>query len=199
MDVAAPPRRTFGGPLLQQEVTDAISAAFFEELADVGYGRLSIDAVARRAGVGKAAIYRRWRSKLDITVALVSDVAVAAIDVPDTGSLRGDIRQYLDNGRSALSHPLAQKIIPDLLAESPRNPALADALLENVRNARRSKAALLFERAVERGELGERADIEMCMDFLAGPLYWRLAVVRSATADDYLDRLTDKIIAAAEA
>jgi AcrR family transcriptional regulator len=199
VDAAAPPRRTSGGPVLQQEVTDAISAAFFEELADVGYGRLSIDAVAKRAGVGKAAIYRRWRSKLDITVALVSEVAVAAIDVPDTGSLRGDIRQYLDNGRAALCHPLAQKIIPDLLAESPRNPALADALLEKVRNPRRIRAALLFERAVERGELGERTDIEMCMDFLAGPLYWRLAVVRSATADDYLDRLTDKIIAAAKA
>jgi len=70
-------RRTSVGPVLQSEVTDAIQAAFFEELAAVGYGRLSIDAVARRAGVGKAAIYRRWRSKLDITVALTSTVACA--------------------------------------------------------------------------------------------------------------------------
>ncbi|HUO39776.1 MAG TPA: TetR/AcrR family transcriptional regulator [Mycobacterium sp.] len=199
MDVVSPPRRTSGGPVLQREVTDAIKAAFFEELADVGYGRLSIDAVARRAGVGKAAIYRRWRSKLDITVALVSEVAVAAIDVPDTGSLRGDVKQYLDNGRAAMGHPLARKIIPDLLAESCRNPPLADALLQTVRNPRRIKAALLFERAVDRGELPDTTDIEMAMDFLAGPLYWRLAVVQSASADDYLDRLTTKIIAAAKA
>lgn len=199
VEVSTRPRRTHGGPVLQREVTEAIQNAFFEELAEVGYGRLSIDAVAKRAGVGKAAIYRRWRSKLQITVALTSVVAVAAIDVPDTGSLRSDIRQYLANGRAALTHPLARKIIPDLLAEATRNPGLADALLETVRNPRRIKAALLVQRAVERGELPADTDIEMCLDFLAGPLYWRLTVVQSSTAQDYLDRLTDKVVAAMKA
>jgi AcrR family transcriptional regulator len=59
----APVRRTTGGPVLQDDVTDAIRAAFFEELAATGYGKLSIDAIARRAGSGKTAIYRRWPSK----------------------------------------------------------------------------------------------------------------------------------------
>ena len=189
-------RRTSAGPVLQSEVTDAIQTAFFEELAEVGYGRLSIDAVAKRAGVGKAAIYRRWRSKLDMTVALTSEVAVAAIDVPDTGSLRGDIRQYLDNACEAIAHPLARHIIPDLLAEATRNPALADALVPTLRTPRRAKAAVLFQRAVKRGELAADSDLEMCMDFLAGPLYWRLAVVHTQTGEDYLDRLTDRIQAA---
>ena len=189
-------RRTSAGPVLQSEVTDAIQTAFFEELAEVGYGRLSIDAVAKRAGVGKAAIYRRWRSKLDMTVALTSEVAVAAIDVPDTGSLRGDIRQYLDNACQAIAHPLARHIIPDLLAEATRNPALADALVPTLRTPRRAKAAVLFQRAVKRGELAADSDLEMCMDFLAGPLYWRLAVVHTPTCADYLDRLTDRIMAA---
>jgi len=189
-------RRTSAGPVLQSEVTDAIQTAFFEELAEVGYGRLSIDAVAKRAGVGKAAIYRRWRSKLDMTVALTSEVAVAAIDVPDTGSLRGDIRQYLDNACEAIAHPLARHIIPDLLAEATRNPALADALVPTLRTPRRAKAAVLFQRAVKRGELAADSDLEMCMDFLAGPLYWRMAVVHTQTGEDYLDRLTDRILAA---
>ena len=189
-------RRTSAGPVLQSEVTDAIQTAFFEELAEVGYGRLSIDAVAKRAGVGKAAIYRRWRSKLDMTVALTSEVAVAAIDVPDTGSLRGDIRQYLDNACEAIAHPLARHIIPDLLAEATRNPALADALVPTLRTPRRAKAAVLFQRAVKRGELAADSDLEMCMDFLAGPLYWRLAIVHTQTGEDYLDRLTDRILAA---
>jgi AcrR family transcriptional regulator len=189
-------RRTSAGPVLQSEVTDAIQTAFFEELAEVGYGRLSIDAVAKRAGVGKAAIYRRWRSKQDMTVALTSAVAVAAIDVPDTGSLRGDIRQYLDNACEAIAHPLARHIIPDLLAEATRNPALADALVPALRTPRRAKAAVLFQRAMQCGELSAESDLEMCMDFLAGPLYWRLAVVHTPTSEDYLDRLTDRIMAA---
>ncbi len=194
--ISTPPRRTSGGPVLQEEVTEAIKTAFFEELAEVGYGRLSIDAVAKRAGVGKAAIYRRWRSKLHMAIALTAEVAVAAIDVPDTGSLHGDIRQYLENGRAALSHPLACRIIPDLLAESSRNPELAHALLETVRNPRRAKATPLLQRAIERGELSANTDIGLCLDFIAGPLYWRLTIVRSATDEDYLDRLTDKIVAA---
>ena len=104
MSTNAAPIRMPAGPKLQLEVTEAITDAFFEELADVGYGRLSIDAVARRAGVGKAAIYRRWKSKLDLTVALISDVAVRAIDVPDTGTLLDDVREYLNRGREALTH-----------------------------------------------------------------------------------------------
>ena len=199
MRTHATPGRMSGGPVLQAEVTDAITEAFFEELAEVGYGRLSIDAVARRAGVGKAAIYRRWKSKLAMTVALTSEVAVAAIDVPDTGNLRGDIREYLASGRATLTDRQANKIIPDLLAESARNPDLTDALHESVRNPRRAKAAQLVDQAIARGELPADADIGLCLDLLAGPLYWRLVVVQDDPGDSYLDRLADKIAAAMKA
>jgi AcrR family transcriptional regulator len=195
----APPGRVSGGPVLQAEVTDAITKAFFEELAEVGYGRLSIDAVARRAGVGKAAIYRRWKSKLEITLALTSHVAVAAVDIPDTGNLRDDIRQYLATARAALTHPLAQKIIPDLLAEAARNPTLTDALLAMVQNPRRAKAAQLVERAIARAELPADTDIGMCLDLLAGPLYWRLIVAQGGPEDAYLDGLAGKVAAAMKA
>ncbi len=199
MQTNAPPGRMSGGPVLQAEVTDAITNAFFEELAEVGYGRLSIDAVARRAGVGKAAIYRRWKSKLEITVALTSHVAVAAVDVPDTGNLHDDIRHYLGSARAALTHPLAQKIVPDLIAEAARNPTLTDALLAMVQNPRRAKAAQLVERAIARGELPEDTDIGMCLDLLAGSLYWRLIVAQTATEDGDLDRLAGKVAAAMKA
>jgi AcrR family transcriptional regulator len=196
METNAAPGRLSGGPVLQSEVTDAITSAFFEELAEVGYGRLSIDAVARRAGVGKAAIYRRWKSKLEITVALTAQVAVAAIDVPDTGNLHDDVRAYLEGGRAALTHRLARKIFPDLLAEAARNPRLTDALLEMVRDPRRVKAGQLIERAIARGELPGDTDRELALDFLAGPLYWRLIVLRADADDLNLDRLTSKIVAA---
>jgi AcrR family transcriptional regulator len=191
--------RTPGGPVLQDSVTEAIMAAFFEELAANGYGRLSVEAVAKRAGAGKAAIYRRWPSKQAMVVALVSDVAVAAIDIPDTGTLRGDVRQFLVNASSALRHPLASRIVPDLLAEATRNTELAEALLDAIRNPRRAKAARMLHRAVERGELAEDTDTEIGLDLLAGPLYWRLVVLRTPATDEYFDRLTDKIICALKA
>jgi AcrR family transcriptional regulator len=194
-DHAGARRRTSGGPVLQDDVTAAIESAFFAELAEVGYGRLSIDAVAKRAAVGKAAVYRRWRSKLDMTMALVSKTAVAAIDVPDTGTLLGDIRQYLRNGRDDLAHPLARRIVPDLLAEAIRNPELSSVLAETVREPRRIKATELFERATQRGELADDTDLDPSLDMLAGPLYWRLAVMQLPVGDDYCDQLADRIVA----
>ncbi|MET9359307.1 TetR-like C-terminal domain-containing protein [Streptomyces sp. NPDC006632] len=188
-------RRVAGGPVLQDEVTRALTTAFFEELAATGYGRLAMEAVARRAGAGKAALYRRWPSKQAMTVALVSEVATAS-DIPDTGSLRGDVREFLHGWFAALSHPLAIRVIPDLMAEASRNDELGEALLTRVRDPRREQAARLLRRAAERGELPPDADTELNLDFLASPVYWRMAVVRTPTGDDYLDRLTAKVVAA---
>ncbi|OBA98650.1 TetR family transcriptional regulator [Mycolicibacterium fortuitum] len=192
--MASTPRRTSGGPVLLDDVTAAIETAFFEELAAVGYGRLSVDAVAKRAGVGKAAIYRRWKSKQDLAVDLVTKVAVAAIDVPDTGTLRGDIRAYLQNGREALTHRLARTIIPDLLAEAARDPDYSATIAGQIREPRRLKAAQLFERARERGEIADDADIDVALDTIGGALYWRQSVMQVDADDDYLDRLTDAIL-----
>ncbi|MBD0746677.1 TetR-like C-terminal domain-containing protein [Streptomyces sp. CBMA152] len=193
---AAPERRPPGGPVLQDSVTEAISAAFFEELATVGYARLSLEAVAKRAGAGKAAIYRRWPSKLEMTVALVSAAAVDGPETADTGTLRGDVLAFLTELAGALRHRLPSKIIPDLLAEGTRNPELGQALFTAVRDTRRRRANRLLDRAVERGELPADVDRELALDLLAGPLYWRLAVVQTRTAPDYLDRLADKLLAA---
>ncbi len=196
---SVPRRRTSGGPVLQSDVTAAIEQAFFEELAVVGYGRLSVDAVAKRAGVGKAAIYRRWKSKSELTMDLVSKVAVAAIDVPDTGVLWDDLRQYLHNGHAALAHPLARTIIPDLLAEATRNSELTSLLGDMIREPRRIKATQILDRAKERGEIPTDYDIEVTLDMIAGPLYWRQAVMQLPADDDYLDRLADSIVTVARA
>lgn len=192
--MASTPRRTSGGPVLLDDVTAAIETAFFEELAAVGYGRLSVDAVAKRAGVGKAAIYRRWKSKQDLAVDLVTKVAVAAIDVPDTGTLRGDVRAYLQNGREALTHRLARTIVPDLLAEAARDPDYSATIAGQIREPRRLKAAQLFERARERGEIADDADIDVALDTIGGALYWRQSVMQVDADDDYLDRLTEAIL-----
>lgn len=193
--MASTPRRTSGGPVLLDDVTAAIESAFFEELAAAGYGRLSVDAVAKRAGVGKAAIYRRWKSKQDLAVDLVTKVAVAAIDVPDTGALRGDIRAYLQNGREALTHRLARTIIPDLLAEAARDPEYSATIAGQIREPRRHKAAQIFERARQRGEIAKDTDIDVALDVLGGALYWRQSVMQIDADDAYLDRLTDAILA----
>jgi AcrR family transcriptional regulator len=178
-----------GAAVLREDITTAIRRAVLQELAAVGYGRLSIEAVARRAGVGKTAVYRRWSSKLDMVLEMVSDVAGNSLPLPDTGTLRGDLAVVLRIISRALSHPLASQIVPDLLAEAARNPQIAKTLGEVLRTNQRDIGALLIDRAIARGELAGETDPDLAVDLIVGPLYWRLAVARTGEQEDYLSRL----------
>ena len=109
-------RAPAGAAVLREDKTAAIRAAVFAELAAVGFARMSIEGIARRAGVGKTAVYRRWRSKLHLVLDVVSALAAEGLPTPDTGTLRGDVRMLLEVAARALRHPMASQIIPDLLA-----------------------------------------------------------------------------------
>ena len=174
----------------------AIRNAVMHELADGGYGRLSIEAVARRAGVGKTAIYRRWSNKLEMVPEIVSDVAGRAVPLPDTGSLAGDLRLLMMIVSKALQHRIASQIIPDLMAEASRNPQIAETLQHALRTHQQAVGDKLVGQAVARGELPPGADPEMAVDLILGPLYWRLAVARTPIDEDYLDQLTAAVTAA---
>jgi AcrR family transcriptional regulator len=185
-----------GAAVLREDLTGVIREAVLEELAVHGYGRLSIEGVARRAGVGKTTIYRRWDSKLEMVLDVVAAVAVQGIAPPDTGSLRGDLRAVLGAVSLALRHPLALKIVPDLLAEAARSSEIADTLQTALREAQVGFSGAVLAKAVERGEVEAGTDVQLALDLAVGPLYWRLAVVRTKLPKGYLDALTDRIVAA---
>lgn len=168
------------------------------ELAAVGYGRLSIEAVARRAGVSKTAIYRRWSSKVGLVLEIVSTVAGQKLPLLDTGSFNGDVEMLLRIIARALKHPLASQIIPDLLAEAARNPQIAETLQGALREHQQHVGELLIGRAVSRGELPACADPHAIVDLIVGPLYWRLAIARIPLTTNELQRMAAAIVAAVE-
>lgn len=165
--------------MLREDKTEAIRAAVFEELASVGYARMSIEGIARRAGVGKTAVYRRWRSKLHLVLDLVSAIAVQGLPAPDTGSLEGDLRLLYEVTSRALRHPVASQIIPDLQAEAARNPDIAEAMQKALREGQDGVAAKIMVSAAQRGEIRPGADEDLALDLISGPLYWRSVVIRS--------------------
>ncbi len=169
------------------------------ELAEVGYGRLSIEAVARRAGVGKTAIYRRWSNKLEMVLEIVSDVAGRSVPMPDTGSFEGDLQLLMMIVSKALQHRIASQIIPDLMAEASRNPQIAATLQKALRTHQQAVGDKLVGQAVARGELPGGADPDLAVDLILGPLYWRLAVARTPIDDNYLERMTALVIGALRA
>jgi AcrR family transcriptional regulator len=189
-------RSAAGAAVLRGDITAALRQALLEELAAVGYGRLSIEAVARRAGVAKTAVYRRWNSKLGMVLEVVAEVAGQKLSLPDTGSLRGDVELALRIMAHALQHPLASQIVPDLLVEAGRDPQLAETLQQALRAAQGDVGVRLIGRAVERGELPADTDPDIAVDLVVGPLYWRLAVARRPVSKTDLSRLAAATAAA---
>ncbi|MVO84840.1 TetR family transcriptional regulator [Streptomyces sp. p1417] len=195
-------RAPAGAAVLREDVTEAIRAAVFEELAAVGYARMSIEGIARRAGVGKTAVYRRWRSKLHLVLDLVSALAVQGLPTPDTGTLEGDLRLLYEVTSRALRHPVASQVVPDLLAEAARNPEIEAALQKALREGQHGVASGIVAQAVARGDL--RADLTgadeaLALDLMSGPLYWRAVVVRGHLPEGYLEGLARATAAALEA
>ena len=171
--------RLSGAALKRPQITDALTRTFFEEWARVGYSALSLDAVARKAGVGKAALYRRWRSKPDMARDLVLQLSATVpglIESGDQGSLEADLYAMGLAGRRLMRRPLVRRIVPDLYAAIGREPALAAAMRPS-EMAREKKVKTLIDRAVARGELPANVDRRAATDLFIGPLYWRLVVL----------------------
>jgi AcrR family transcriptional regulator len=172
-------------------VTDAITEATFTELAEAGYARMSMEAVARRAGVGKAALYRRWSSKQEMLGELIRTAVEDTLPpTPATGALRTDLRELLDTYRGQLAHPVVGNVALGLLAEVRRTGELAGVLRHSVATPRRAAAQTVLRAAIDRGELPALLDVELALDLLIAPLIFRMLIMDGRSDDEYLDTLT---------
>src|ERR1700712_1303002 len=151
--MTTPRRSPTGAAVFSPAVTDAITTAAIDELMESGYARLAMDRVARRAGVGKSAIYRRWPSKQHMIVDGLALLSIPTGPAPDTGSLRGDLRAMLQSCYDWLTDPRIRAVLPDLIAESDRNPVLAEAVAHHVTRPRLAWSRTMLDRARDRGEL----------------------------------------------
>jgi AcrR family transcriptional regulator len=146
------PRPSRGGRPRDPSRDGVIRAAILRLLADVGYGALTMDAVAAEAGVGKATIYRRWRTKQDLVVDTISDLNRAEAAIVDTGSLEGDLRAMLHQMVSMIAGPTGAATL-SLLSTIPHQPALAQAFQEGPLAVWRQSFDELWRRAERRGEI----------------------------------------------
>jgi AcrR family transcriptional regulator len=162
-----------------------ILRAALDELAESGYERMTMDAIAARARTGKATIYRRWPSKAQLVVdaiASTGDKSITVADIPDTGSLRGDLLALADVGlRQENSGKL--RILAGLISALPRNPDLAAIVGERLVTPRTTLMRELLERAVARGEVAPGRDLGMLA--LTGPA---MTVYRVMITNGPMDR-----------
>ncbi|MFI2612277.1 TetR/AcrR family transcriptional regulator [Kitasatospora sp. NPDC018619] len=176
----------------------AVLAAAAELVAEVGYGRLTVEAIAARAGVGKQTIYRWWPSK----GAVVFDAFLAAgehdggLALPDTGDLAADLRAVLRPTSDELGDPATDRTYRALVAEILNDPALhaeyrtrlLDPLLEVTRDRLRS--------AREAGGLPPDTDLDLAVELLYGPIYYRWQYRLGPLTHEHADRLVDAALRA---
>ncbi|WP_181700871.1 TetR/AcrR family transcriptional regulator [Chthonobacter albigriseus] len=194
-DFDMPARRPTGAAIRRPEVTDALTRVFFEEWARHGYAGLSLERVARRAGTGKAALYRRWPDKATMASELLSKVGLLLTDVPAQSSLTDDLRVLLFAIRRVLRHPRIRRIVADLHSEIGRNPALEEAIRPFQRD-RRARINGMIDRAVARGDMSVSCDRETAADLIAAPLYWRMVVTGGRVDRAHIERLAASLAAA---
>lgn len=179
---------------LRSDVTDGIVEAVLDELAEAGYGKLSMDAVARRARAGKAALYRRWPSKQDMVLDVVTSISLPAATSVGSGDLVADVAELVHNVNAWLSDARMSRIMPDLLAEAMRNAALAAALTERLGVARREYGRAVIDAAMARGDVRPDLDVEYALDLMAAPIFWRICGRRQHTTPQFLDRVVDSVL-----
>ena len=178
--------------MFKPQVTDSLRSAAIDALAEYGYAKLSMEGVAKRAGVGKSALYRRWPSKLDMVTDVLAGLSLPTDPPPDTGTLRGDLRAMLTAVADWLAEPRMRAILPSLIAEYDRNPALAAASATHIGEPRRAWAREALDRAQGRGDITSD-QVELMLDVIAGPTFWRAVHGRSVD-ERYLDLLADVLV-----
>ena len=170
---ATAPRPT--GRPREERADRAILAAALELMAEQGVRDLRMDDVASRAGVGKATIYRRYRSKEELVTATVAQL-VSEITLPDSGSTRDDLLALMHRAVTVYSGSLEAGVMPGLVDAMSRDPELARTVREGVLAGRRAGLRSVLERGVARGDLSADMDFELALDVLGGPLFYRLLV-----------------------
>lgn len=176
--------RSAGRPR-EERVDRAIVAAALELMADYGISDLRMDTVAQRAGVGKAAIYRRFDSKDELVAHVVSSLVSTEIAIPNTGSAAADLRVLMDEAVALYRDTPAGAMMPALVEAMRRDADLQRLIRAGFLAGRRAALAEVLRRGVERGDLDPAIDIELALDVLAGPLFYRL-LITGGTLDERL-------------
>jgi AcrR family transcriptional regulator len=173
---------------------DAILLATRELLAERGFDGMTMDAVADRAGAGKATVYRRWPSKVQLTVDAVvcaRGVAQTIDDIPDTGSLRSDLLA-VRYGRPRTDDD--SELMSGLMSAVKENPEVAAVFHEQFVRSRVNMMRGLLERAQARGELRDDIDIDMVAAVAPAMIAYRKMVAGQRIDDEFVVQMIDTVI-----
>lgn len=175
-------------------IDSAVRQATLDLLGAVGYARLTLEAVASRAGTSKPALRRRWRGKPHLVVdALVT--TVGATPTPDTGCTRCDLVAGIQTLTDAFTTRIGQRVLPALVADLADDPELAEVFLREYFHTRRASTAAALRRGVARGDLDRGADVDLLLDMLASTTYYRVLFGHLPVTPELAGQVVDVVLA----
>jgi AcrR family transcriptional regulator len=173
-------------------IDGAVLDATVELLGQTGYTALSVDAIARRAGTSKPSIYRRWPSKAHLVHEAVFPMSDAT-DLPDTGSVLGDVREMMRRTVAVLTTPAARAALPGLVGETAADPTLHAALLERFAHVLSLGLTDWLDAAVTRNEVRSEVTAADVVDAIAGMTFLALITHGDTIDDAWVDRTAEFI------
>ena len=186
-----------GGPASRSERTEqAILDATRELLAERGVGELTVEGVAARAGVAKTTIYRRWRGKDELALAVLIDMVEQVVSTPDLGDTRAELVTFVDAAVTILGSTLMGRVMQGLVSDLATDPDLARAFQERIVAMRLGEVRRVIERGIGRGDLDPDADVELAHELLFGPVYYRLLLSGAPLDKGLAERIVDAVLPA---
>ncbi|MEU3825709.1 TetR family transcriptional regulator [Streptomyces sp. SID486] len=187
------PRRPRSGNRRDETARLAVLHAADDLLAEHGFNALTVEAIARRAGVAKQTIYRWWPSKVEILLDTLVEDSDKRFPVPTTEPTAASIRDYLTGFARFLAVDPAGKVLLALLAEAQHDSRTAERLHERYLGPRRDQERDMLTRAVSAGEVSPELGPDATMDALVGPVVYR-ALTGAAVPGDLLDTLVRDLL-----
>ncbi|MCR6490663.1 TetR/AcrR family transcriptional regulator [Amycolatopsis sp. OK19-0408] len=176
-----------------ERLNTAIFQATLDELAEVGYARLTMEGVADRAGVGKASLYRRWTGRMELVFDAVQSVSPDPADPPDTGSLRGDLLAWLRSVTRLLAGPAGEALrglVGDALADADRTQHLRTSSHGIGRRAMTE----ISRRAVERGEIRPGSVTPVRLDVAQAMVRHHFLFRERVIPDEVVVQVVDEVV-----
>jgi AcrR family transcriptional regulator len=185
-----------GGRPRSAETEQAILQVTRELLVECGVQGLTVEKVAARAGVAKTTIYRRWRDKDELALAVVLDMVEQVVKLPVLGDTRAELLAFVNAAVKVLGSTLMGRVMQGLVSDLATDPQLAQAFRERVVSVRDAEVERLVERGVARGDLRPDVDPATVHDLLIGPVYYRLLLTGQPLNRAFAKRTVDAVLRA---
>lgn len=151
----------------------AILQATLELLAELGFERMSIEAIATRAGVGKTTIYRRYQSKEELVADAIESIREEVI-IPDTGSFWGDIEALIQSAAQITLNPLGRQTVATIVSSATSSTGFSQVYFSKYLQPRRQAFAVVIERGKARNEIQKNIDSDLVFDLMSGIMLYAL-------------------------